>query len=423
MKAVGRGQLAVSSRKGESMGKLAINGGGKIRAKPFPDWPFFDEREVESLMEVCKSGVWGIGGAKVKEFEEKFANYQDAKYGICVMNGTAALEVSLKAAGVRYGDEVIIPPYTFIATATSAITIGAVPVFSDIESDTYNLDPDLIEDKITERTKAIIPVHVGGRPADLDGILRVAKKHGLSVIEDACQAPGAQWKGRKVGAIGDLGAISFQSSKNINAGEGGIVLTDDPELADLAWSYHNCGRAREGSWYEHHVLGWNYRMTEFQAAILLVQLTRLDEQSRLRQENGDYLSKLISEIDGLSPMRSDHRITRNAYHIYIFRYRKERWDGIPRDRFIAALQAEGIPCGPGYTPLYKGSAFLKGSSEYPALEKIDYSNVSCPVAEVASQEAVWMKQSMLLGSKDDMEDVAEAIRKVRENRKELLSKA
>jgi len=251
-----------------------------VRSEPFPGWPIWDEREEEQLLEVLHSGKWSSTSEpspKLAAFQERFAQLQDARYALGVFNGTVALEAVLQAAGIGYGDEVIIPPYTFVATATSCLSVGAVPVFVDIDPQTYNIAPTRIEEAITPRTKAIIPVHIGGCPADLDAILDIATRHGLLVIEDACQAHGSAWKGRRVGAIGDLGCFSFQASKNINAGEGRAVVSDDQELIERAWSVHNCGRIREGAWYQHEVLGSNFRMTEWHAAILLAQMTRFEE--------------------------------------------------------------------------------------------------------------------------------------------------
>ncbi len=250
-----------------------------VRARPFPDWPVFDEREIEALTEVVRSGKWGeLAGSKVLEFQRAFAAYQQARHGVCVVNGTAALQIGLRALGVGPGDEVITTSYTFIATPNAALSLGAVPVFVDIDPDTYLLDPACIEDAITDRTHAIVPVHLFGAACDMDAILDIARRRHLAVLEDACQAWGAEWNGRRVGALGDLGTFSFQSSKNINAGEGGMIVTNDDALEDLVWSLHNVGRRRGGEWYEHVRVGWNYRMTEFQAAMLLVQLTRLPEQ-------------------------------------------------------------------------------------------------------------------------------------------------
>jgi len=407
------------------MAQLAIKGGEPIRKKPFPGWPVFDERELEVLKEVLYSGVWGIGGKKKREFEEKFAAYQGAKYGVAVTNGTAALEISLRAAGIKAGDEVIMPAYTFMATPTAALYVNALPVFADIDPATYTLDPKSVEECITDKTRAILPVHIGGCPTDMGSIMKIAKKNNLSVIEDACQAWGAEWRGRRVGAIGDLGGFSFQSSKNISSGEGGIILTNDRGLYELSWSYHNCGRTMEGAWYQHDLLGGNYRMTEFQAAILLVQLTRLDEQTKTRNENALYLSNRLSRIKGIEPLQRGPEITRHAYHIYIFRYSPEEFGGLPRSKFLEALRAEGIPCSSGYVPLYK-ERFMLNLAKDPLLsqhygKKIDYSNVKLPATERAcSEECVWLSQSMLLGTREDMDDIANAIAKIKENVKELL---
>jgi len=399
--------------------KLAINGGAPVRTKPFHPWPVWDEREVEALKDVCNSGQWwSIGGRKCPEFEKRFATYHQARFGVCVPNGTIALEVSLRAAGVKAGDEVIVPPYTFIATASACLMVNAIPVFVDIDPDTYCIDPRRIEEAITEKTKAIIPVHIGGCPADMDHILSIARKHHLAVVEDAAQAHAAEWKGRRIGAIGDLGAFSFQASKNLNAGEGGIVLTDNEELYVRAWSVHNVGRVPDGAWYHHEVLGGNYRMTEWQAAILLAQLERLDEQTERRNSNALYLTSRLSEIEGIRPMKRSPEVTKHAYHLYIFRYDKEGFGGLSRADFLKALNAEGIPSSPGYVPLYREPAFRTNLEECPlackfAGRRMDYTQVYCPVTEKAcNEEGVWLFQSMLLGPKEDMDDIAEAIAKI-----------
>lgn len=410
------------------MAQLAINGGTKTRTRPFPGWPVFDDSEVKALEEVCRSGQWGmLSGSKVSEFEKKFAEFQDAKHGVCVCNGTVALEVALKAVGVKAGDEVIVPPYTFIASASSVLNIGAIPVFVDIDPETYNLDPSKIEAAITPKTRAVLAVHIGGGPADLDGILAAGRKHGLKVVEDAAQAHGAAWNGRRIGAIGDAGTFSFQSSKNLTAGEGGIVLTNDPQVYATAWSLHNCGRVPEGRWYEHRILGSNLRMTEFQGAILLSQIKRLEDQMKTREENALYLDSKLSGIEGIRPLKRDPRVTTHAYHLYIFRYDSQAFNGIPRAKFLEALNAEGVPCSNGYVPLYKEQMFYVEPDGCPAAcgfagRKIDYGAVSCPAAEHAcANEAVWFGQNMLLGTKQDMDEIAAAIAKIRSNVGELIA--
>ena len=408
------------------MAKLAIKGGEPARTKPFPKWPVFDEKELAALREVLYSGVWGIGGSKKKEFEEKFAAYQDAKYGVAVTNGTAALEITLRVAGIGVGDEVIMSAYTFMATATATLYVGALPVFVDIDPETYTLNPTRIEAAITENTKAILPVHIGGCPANMDDIARIAKDNYLFIIEDACQAWGAEWRGRKVGAIGDLGAFSFQSSKNISSGEGGIIVTNDRRLYELCWSYHNCGRVMDGALYQHDFPGTNSRMTEFQAAILLVQMTRLKEQTRLRNENAHYLSEKLSKIDGIEPLKRDPRATGHAYHLFIFKYDAEKFYGLPKTRFIEALKAEGVPCSSGYVPLYRERFILNLVDDqflsHKYRRKIDYGRVKLPVTEKACyEEAVWLFQYMLLGTREDMDDIANAIWKIKENAIEIIS--
>jgi dTDP-4-amino-4,6-dideoxygalactose transaminase len=396
---------------------LAIDGGAPVHTRGWPPWPVFDKAEEEAVLEVVRSGKWwSVEGTKVREFEAAFARFQDAQFAVCVTNGTAALEVALRAAHIGCGDEVIVPPYTFIATATAVLSVGATPVFVDVEEESLNIDPTKIEEAITPRTRAIIPVHIAGCPANMDGVLEVARKHNLLVIEDAAQAHAAEWKGTKVGAIGDMGCFSFQASKNLNAGEGGAVLTNDPHWADQVWSVHNVGRVRGGRWYEHRLLGANFRMTEFQAAILLVQLQRLPEQTERRTENARKLSEMLSQIPGIRPPRPDPRVTRHAYHLYIFRYNKEAFGGRSREEFTKALAAEGIPCTAGYVPLYKERVFLnrpisKDLCQISALK--DYSKVHCPVCERACyEEAVWLYQNMLLGDEQDIEDIATAIAKV-----------
>jgi dTDP-4-amino-4,6-dideoxygalactose transaminase len=255
----------------------------------------------------------------------------------------------------------------------------------------------------------------------MDAIMEIAKKYNLRVIEDCAQAHAAEWKGQKVGSIGDIGCFSFQSSKNLCAGEGGIITSNDKILADKCWSYHNCGRVHEGAWYEHQVLGSNLRMTEWQAAILLAQMERLDEQTKTRNRNALYLAEKLSEIDGIKPQKRDNRITSHAYHLFIFRYDASKFGNNPRSRFLQALSAEGIPCSPGYNPLYGDDLFKASIQECPLScgyykGKVDYSKVYCPVTEKAcKEEGIWLFQSMFLGSQEDMDDIVNAIKKIKGN--------
>jgi dTDP-4-amino-4,6-dideoxygalactose transaminase len=397
--------------------QLAVDGGTPVRSKPWPSWPVFGDEEERLLVDVLRSGQWwSVGGKRVPEFEAAFAAMHDAAHAVAVTNGTAAIEIALRALGVGCGDEVIVPPYTFIATASSVLAVGATPVFADIEPTSLNLDPACAEAAITERTKAIIPVHIAGCPADMDGILSVARRHGLAVIEDAAQAHAAEWRGQKVGALGDCGTFSFQASKNLNAGEGGCIVTNDAAVADKCWSVHNVGRTKSGKWYEHHVLGGNFRMTEWQAAILLAQLARVPEQTQRRTENALRLTAALSRIPGIVTLPPDERVSRHAYHLYVFRYYPDRFGGRPRSDFLRALGAEGVPAGSGYVPLYKEIVFQRKSAGVgpwcKAGRLVDYAAVQCPVCEQVCEDAVWLFQTMLLGDADDMDDVATAIGKI-----------
>jgi dTDP-4-amino-4,6-dideoxygalactose transaminase len=399
--------------------QLALLGGDPIRKDAFPAWPVWDDREKQALLEVLETQVWGIGadGGKITAFERAFADAHAAAHGQAVFNGTMALEVALRALDIGYGDEVIVPSYTFMATATSCLMVGGMPVFVDIDPDTYNIDPAAFEAAITPRTRAVIPVHIGGLPADMDRIMEIARRHHLAVLEDACQAHGAAWKGRRVGAIGDLGCFSFQSSKNINAGEGGLIVTDNSDLAERCWSVHNCGRVREGAWYQHEVLGGNFRMTQWQAAILLAQLTRFEELAQRREANGGYLAEALSAEAGLRPLGRDSRVTQHGYHLFISRYDPADFSGLPRTGFLAALRAEGIPCSEGYVPLYRMPALqagvkrLKDAVGYPGAYPETLPN--CPVTERACrEEGIWFFQTMLLGTTADMDDIVAAVKKV-----------
>ncbi len=396
--------------------QLAVDGGTPVRQRPFQGWPIWDEREEQALLRTLHSGQWGIGGEETEAFEREFAQAVGARFALSVTNGTAALEAALRAAGVSYGDEVIVPPYTFVATATAVLLVGAIPIFADIDSETYCLSPTAAEAAVSPRTKAIIPVHIAGNPADMDSICTIASRHGLTVIEDACQAHGARWGGNLTGSLGDLACFSFQSSKNINSGEGGAITTSDPELLERAWSFKNCGRTRDGEWYQHDVLGDNFRLSQFQGALLRAQLTRMEDWADRRAANGTYLCQGLSEIGGLIPQRAYDKVTRHGFHFILTRYQPAAFGGWPRERFIAALRAEGIPASPGYIPLYTTGAVQNTTSLLQrTLGLGEIAQPECPNTERAcAEEAVWMLgQSALLGSREDMDDVLAAVAKIR----------
>ncbi|MFN8515305.1 MAG: DegT/DnrJ/EryC1/StrS family aminotransferase [Chloroflexia bacterium] len=396
-----------------SGGQLAVDGGQPVRTKPFPAWPIWGEREEQLLLEVLHSGNWGtLTGDKVTTFAAQFAAFQGARFGICVPNGTMALELALRAVGVGPGDEVITTPYTFIATASAALGLGAKPIFVDIDPATGNLDPAQVAPAITSRTKAILPVHIGGNPADLDGLLDVANQHGIPVVEDACQAWGAAWRGRPVGAIGALGTFSFQASKNVTAGEGGIVVTNDDALHDRCWSLHNVGRVRDGAWYQHEILGWNFRLPEWSGAILIAQLERLPDHMPIREAAARYLDEAFADLPGITPLATDPRVTRHARHLYLARYDAASFGGHPRSDFLAALRAEGIVgVSAGYVPLTKSPAIHRSLTDLFGPSAID-EIAPCPAADRAAAEIFWLPQHMLLEDQEGLDTIIAAITKI-----------
>ena len=385
------------------MAVLAINGGKKTCSRQWPAWPIWDDTERQALLGVLESGAWWYG-ERVREFERAFADYQGAGFGVSVSSGTTALEAALMALGIGSGDEVIVPPYTFVATASAVLRVNAVPVFADIEPHSLCLDPADVERKLTARTRALIPVHFGGRVADMDRLLALARPRGLHVVEDACHSWGSQWKGKGTGAIGDCGVFSFQASKNITSAEGGMILTDDGTLAERCRAVTNCGRLPGDSWYEHSIVASNLRLTEFQAALLLAQLTRLPGQTRTREANAAILDAGLRDIPGIVTLPGDARMTRRGCHLYCFRLAREL--GVTRAQFIAAVAAEGVPLTAGYgRPLYRNAVF----AGTPAAE------ARCPVAEQVCDDTCWILQTVLLADEEAMHSIVEAIRKVAEN--------
>lgn len=398
--------------------ELAINGGKPVRKKPFPSWPIFGKAEEKALIEVLRSGKWGIGGEKNAEFSQAYAKWLGVRRVVTCTNGTAAIEIALRAVGVKPADEVIVPSYTFVATASSVLSIGAVPVFADIEPETYMMDPDSVEAVITPKTKAIIPVYIGGDPADLDRILKIAGDRDLRVVEDAAQAHGAEWNGKRIGGDGDIAIWSFQSSKNLTAGEGGALSTNNEEIGEDAWSIMNCGRRKDRQWYEHFILGSNFRMTEFQAAILLKQLAKVEGQMKIRDKNAAYLAKRLKEVEGIAPLEAYPQTTRHAHHLFIMRYDQNAFGGVPKEKFVKTVNKEGIPLAPGYTiPLHELPAIRNYSLPYVNL---DYSTTKLPVTERAcKEEGMWFHQSVLLGTRRDMDDIVDALLKVKKHSNEL----
>jgi perosamine synthetase len=401
--------------------KPVLLGGPPVRSTPFPSWPVVDEREEKALSDVLHSGKWfRLDGQTVDRFEEAYARLTGARHCIATANGTSALYASLAGLDVAPGDEVILPPYTFIATLNVVFLQYALPVFVDSDPETFQMDARKLEAAITERTAVIMPVHLGGNACDLDAILEIAGRKKVPVLEDACQAHLGEWRGRKLGTLGAAGCFSFQASKNLNSGEGGAILTSDDALYDRCWAFHDNCRGRRGR--PAPPLGGrgaNLRLTEFQAGLLLAQMTRLEEQSKTREENARHLTQRLREIPGILPERMYEGCNRNAYHLYMFRYQAESFAGLPRERFLKALSAEGVPCSSGYTPMNRqpyvtATLASKGYQRlYPKEVLAGWAERNqCPANDRLCEEAVWFTQTMLLGPRQDMDDIANAVRKI-----------
>lgn len=382
------------------MNKPAALGGTPIVSTPWPTWPIWGDDERHGLEAVLDSGVWGGYSGAVKDFEVRFASLAGARHCTTTANGTVSLVAALVALGVKPGDEVLVPAYTFAATANAVVIVGAVPVFVDIEPDTWNMDMAVAEAVVTERTTVVVPVHFAGHPVDFDALLPLADRHGLHVLEDAAHAPGSVWKGQPVGAIGTIGSFSFQSNKNLTSGEGGALVSNDDAVAAAAWSFCNHGRDELGSWYEHPRVGSNHRLTGFQAAILSAQLERYPAQLEARMAAGRHLRALL-QGSGLVPAAWDDRVERHAHHLLPLRFEPAAFAGMSRERFVAAMAAEGVALPTGYpVPLNRQPAFGGRPGQ-------------CPVADAACLDTLWISHHVLLSGPSQLDLIAEAVDRIR----------
>jgi len=411
--------------------KPALLGGPKAYPGQFPSWPVYDGTEEQALIDVIKSNRWGrLDGKVTAQFEEEYAKMMGMKHSLAVANGTTALFTMLGVVGVGPGDEVIIPVYTFVATYNVVVLNYALPILVDTDIETFQIDPQKMEQAITPATKVLMPVHMGGIPANLDRIMAIAQKHKLPVIEDSCQAPGSEWRGKKVGSYGIGAAFSFQSTKNLNSGEGGAITSNDETFINDCYAFHNQGMGRSGSGYnpgDRGTRGSNGRITEFQGNILLAQMTRLQAQDRRRSRNIAYLNNLFKEIPGITPAKLYDGTTNVSHHLYMFRYNKQHFSGLSRERFIQALSAEGIEAWVGYgdlnrspyvTGLAKNRHYLKIYGEKTMKEWMERNH--CPQNDkLTSEESLWMGQTMFLGSTRDMDKIAEAVRKIQKYANQL----
>lgn len=409
--------------------KPALLGGVPLHKQSWPTWPIWKESWEPAVLEVLRSGKWFRGaGEHVTEFEAAYARLIGSKRCLATASGTTALLVSLHCLGVDSGDEVIVSPYTFIATYNAILITKALPVFADTDPETLTIDPSTIEGRVTERTTAIMPVHIYGMPCDMDPINAIAKKRGLKVIEDACQAWLAEYKGRKCGVLGDLGCFSFQNSKHLPAGEGGAITGDDELLLDQCNSFHNCGRACGSFKGEkpYFTRGGNYRMQQFQAVILMQQFEKLLKETARRRENADYLTAGLREIPGIHTVRLPEN-SRAVWHLYPFRYDEKQFNGLSRDKFMKAVQAEGIPCSSPYHEQYFdglideaiGSRGFKRLFSPERLKAYRESFHELKGNRLVCETAVAITQNLLLAERADMDHIIEAIRRIQANSAEL----
>lgn len=399
----------------------AILRGTPVRAgKSWPAWPQWDDAERDLLSGVLESGAWSSArGEQATLWAAEFAALQGARHGLALTNGTHTLEAALAACDVGEGDEVIVPALTFVATATAALALNATPVPVDVDAETLCIDPAAAEAAIGERTRAIVPVHIGGRPCDMDALVELCKRHGLTMVEDCAHAQGSRWRGRGAGSFGSFGSFSFESSKLITAGEGGALITDDEGLRARAWSYVNCGRVEGEHWYHHASLGSNLRMTEWQGAVLRAQMQRFPAQHRTREEHAALLDAELEKIPGLRPQPSDERIDSRAYYAYIVHYDPTEFAGLPLGGFEQALAAEGIEFGVSYPSLADLELFAEARFGPRLRERnaprLDYSGLDLPRAEHVSASTLWLHHRMLLGEPEDVLDVVRAVARIQAN--------
>jgi len=416
----------------------AVLGGQPVRTTPFPTWPVFRATDEKAVLPVLRSGVWSRDKV-VDEAELRFARLMGAKYCVATCNGTNALITSVRSLGIGAGDEVITTPYTFVASILPILLANALPVFVDVDPDTWQIDPAKIEARVNKNTAAILPVHIIGGICDMDRINALAAKHGLKVIEDACEAHGGEWRGKKVGTLGDLGCFSFQNGKSLTCGEGGAILGHDERLMDRCYSFHNMGRPRGSiasqNGEAHVILATKCRMAEYQASILMTQMETFEAECRRRSENSVYLTQRLKQIPGIVPRRNYPQVTQPAFYYYGFRYKSEQFDGLPRARFVAALKAEGIQVSTGLGVI-EGKPMNREGSIEDALRSKAYQKIypretlagyraanECPEADRLVRETVGFHHSMLLGTRQDMDDMCNAVAKIYDNRSKLSTRS
>jgi dTDP-4-amino-4,6-dideoxygalactose transaminase len=416
------------------MSELAILGGPKTRPQPYPAWPVWDQHDIDAVTDVIKSGRWGgypYPGPKTAALAAKFSALQGGGYAVPMANGTVTMEVALRAAGIGWGDEVIVPAYTFQATAAAPMAAGAVPVIVDVDPNNYCLDPKAAAKAVTSKTRAIIPVHLGSNMADMDAIMALADKCNLIVVEDCAHAHGAKWNGHGAGTIGHFGSFSMQSSKTLTSGEGGILLCRTEELARKVMAVIDCGRGHAGEGGREAgpspLMGGNYRLSELQAALALVGIERFPEQARQREQMAAYMDEALSEVPGVRVLPRDPRHTTRSFYQYIFAIDPQTF-GVEHDVLCAALEAEGVMAEVGYEAMHHYSLFQPLNSKlaipnaFPG--SFDFNRMSFPVAERACEhEAVWLDEAIFRDGRQGVDDAVAALKKIQKNASELAEAA
>lgn len=431
MAAVAVGAMSAYGNAAAKRGALAALGGGPVRTKPFPSWPPVTAEMEQSLLSALRSRKWVRtlqgpmqGTGLVVEFEKRFAELIGAASCLATGSCTQSLHTALHAVGIGAGDEVLVPPCTFIASIQAVLMCNALPVFVDVDLDTFQMDPEKIEQLVNGNTRAVEPVHIGGLPCSMERIMAVAKKRGLKVVEDAAQAHLAEFKGKKCGTFGDLGCFSFQSSKVLACAEGGAIVGNDDALLERCYTFHNLGlSARHGS----AAIGTKYRMHELEAAVLIPQLATLAQQTQTRNNNAAYLAGRLAEIPGIVPQKLHDGVTKGAFYIYGFRYQKEHFNEAPKQKFLRALRAEKIPFTTMYFDELNKQPFIENTLNSPTFQKIfsrqrlkRYREENrCPSNDRLSAEGVWLPQYVFLGDKKDMDDIADAVAKIQDQRDQL----
>ena len=406
------------ARLGGNPNALALKGGTPVRTKPFPSWPQTDKLDEENVLKALRNHRWcTYDGEFTPRFEKAWAAQIGAQGCVMTPCGTHALHMALNLVGVGPGDEVVVAPFTYIATIDVILMCYALPVFADTDRRTFQIDPDDVERRITEHTRAILPVHISGAPANMDKILAIAKKHNLPVVEDACQAHTAEWRGKRVGTLGTVGCFSFQETKVLPAGEGGAFVSTDRSLIESAYLFRDFGWDPKRRSYA--IRATKFRQSEFAAAVLLAQLTRLESVCAVREKHGSYLLEEMRKIPGIYPQENYGESTRQTYLEIVFRYDQTQFHGLPRSKLIEALNAEGIPAGVSYPPLNR-EPFIEetlNSRAYRTVfskERLDrYREQNhCPNNDELCATSVFLDQHVLIGAKTDLDDILEAVAKV-----------